>query len=352
MVLHPSAVRPMMLVDSNAVSSQAAMLPPPTDLGKHTLPSSQPFSSSPFHSTPRSFPRPNTSPYSRNGTSAPLLPSIDELVSSLSVNEQQLQHPRSASANPPQQSWHGNDSFQFQSDQFHAGLAAGRQPSPPVSMSVSRLLHQKRRRSTSAPVLHGSPFFAENNIVPSRMPSHNTVSNNDLANFHYSAESQAHRRRSSSTNMPTTNTSRPFSPLEHRMSRTPSFDQSILIASRHISPYSRNAREISRHSPLAVRNEFSQFTFSSKRPKRKLPASATKILKSWLAQHLKHPYPTEKEKRELCEATGLSLVQINNWYAPVVCMVGVGVGVGLGFGGVCVLRVCRRAACVYTSYER
>jgi len=45
-----------------------------------------------------------------------------------------------------------------------------------------------------------------------------------------------------------------------------------------------------------------------------LPKQATEILKSWLFQHLVHPYPTEDEKRLLMDQTHLSVLQINNWF--------------------------------------
>ncbi|CAG8488015.1 11023_t:CDS:2 [Dentiscutata erythropus] len=54
-----------------------------------------------------------------------------------------------------------------------------------------------------------------------------------------------------------------------------------------------------------------------KPPKRRrgnLPKSTTALLKNWLAQHKKHPYPTEEEKSALAKETRLSLQQISNWF--------------------------------------
>ncbi|BES87220.1 homeobox protein [Nesidiocoris tenuis] len=45
-----------------------------------------------------------------------------------------------------------------------------------------------------------------------------------------------------------------------------------------------------------------------------LPKQATSILRSWLFQHLVHPYPTEDEKRQLAAQTDLTLLQVNNWF--------------------------------------
>ena len=46
----------------------------------------------------------------------------------------------------------------------------------------------------------------------------------------------------------------------------------------------------------------------------KLPDAATNALKSWLFQHASRPYPSEEEKKQLSCMTGLSIVQINNWF--------------------------------------
>lgn len=45
-----------------------------------------------------------------------------------------------------------------------------------------------------------------------------------------------------------------------------------------------------------------------------LPKSATSIMRSWLFQHIVHPYPTEDEKRTISQKTNLSLLQVNNWF--------------------------------------
>lgn len=45
-----------------------------------------------------------------------------------------------------------------------------------------------------------------------------------------------------------------------------------------------------------------------------LPKNVTAILKQWLIDHCKHPYPTEEEKRGLRIKTNLTLNQISNWF--------------------------------------
>jgi hypothetical protein len=59
---------------------------------------------------------------------------------------------------------------------------------------------------------------------------------------------------------------------------------------------------------------------SKKRRKRpqvrtKLPAKATAVLKEWILEHLSKPYPTEEEKNVLKNKTGLSVMQITNWFS-------------------------------------
>uniref|UniRef100_A0A8C5PDP1 PBX/knotted 1 homeobox 2 n=1 Tax=Leptobrachium leishanense TaxID=445787 RepID=A0A8C5PDP1_9ANUR len=52
----------------------------------------------------------------------------------------------------------------------------------------------------------------------------------------------------------------------------------------------------------------------SKNKRGVLPKQATNIMRSWLFQHLMHPYPTEDEKRQIAAQTNLTLLQVNNWF--------------------------------------
>ena len=49
------------------------------------------------------------------------------------------------------------------------------------------------------------------------------------------------------------------------------------------------------------------------RKRGKLPKPVTDYLKDWLHRHSDHPYPSEDEKKALCNATGLSMSQVSNW---------------------------------------
>nr|XP_054759587.1 homeobox protein Meis1-like [Lytechinus pictus] len=54
----------------------------------------------------------------------------------------------------------------------------------------------------------------------------------------------------------------------------------------------------------------------AKRQKKRgiFPKSATNIMRAWLFQHLTHPYPSEEQKKQLAQDTGLTILQVNNWY--------------------------------------
>ncbi|KAK9768092.1 Homeobox protein tos8 [Basidiobolus ranarum] len=53
---------------------------------------------------------------------------------------------------------------------------------------------------------------------------------------------------------------------------------------------------------------------NQKKRRGNLPKAVTAILKSWLAKHVKHPYPTEDEKISLAMETKLTMNQISNWF--------------------------------------
>ncbi|KAK5993981.1 Homeobox protein homothorax [Cladobotryum mycophilum] len=56
---------------------------------------------------------------------------------------------------------------------------------------------------------------------------------------------------------------------------------------------------------------------SAKRPGKKEfrhSHRSTKLLKEWLSSHMVHPYPTEDEKMQLSEITGMSVRQISYWF--------------------------------------
>lgn len=48
-----------------------------------------------------------------------------------------------------------------------------------------------------------------------------------------------------------------------------------------------------------------------------LPKETVQILNRWLLDHLGNPYPTPQEKRELLIKTGLTKIQLSNWFINV-----------------------------------
>ncbi|XP_007233117.3 homeobox protein PKNOX1.1 isoform X1 [Astyanax mexicanus] len=59
---------------------------------------------------------------------------------------------------------------------------------------------------------------------------------------------------------------------------------------------------------------FSSEDSSSKNKRGVLPKQATNVMRSWLFQHIGHPYPTEEEKKQIANQTNLTLLQVNNWF--------------------------------------
>ena len=56
---------------------------------------------------------------------------------------------------------------------------------------------------------------------------------------------------------------------------------------------------------------------SSSASERSLPQSAVAILKLWFLVHQADPYPTKEEKEKLMRETGLSKVQLKNWFSNI-----------------------------------
>nr|XP_036856821.1 homeobox protein PKNOX2 isoform X2 [Manis javanica] len=81
-------------------------------------------------------------------------------------------------------------------------------------------------------------------------------------------------------------------------------------------PYSPNQPSINLHSQvnLDLTSLLDNEDKKSKNKRGVLPKHATNIMRSWLFQHLMHPYPTEDEKRQIAAQTNLTLLQVNNWF--------------------------------------
>ncbi|OBZ88480.1 Homeobox protein PKNOX1 [Choanephora cucurbitarum] len=74
--------------------------------------------------------------------------------------------------------------------------------------------------------------------------------------------------------------------------------------------YTTNFPFISEHQHCTSYESF----LNRKRRRENLPKEATEYLKRWLIHHKKHPYPTEREKKQLADETSLAVGQISNWF--------------------------------------
>ncbi|KAJ8311829.1 hypothetical protein KUTeg_010614 [Tegillarca granosa] len=70
------------------------------------------------------------------------------------------------------------------------------------------------------------------------------------------------------------------------------------------------------NTPLGLNSGSDDEDISGKKKNKRgvLPKPATQVMKSWLFQHIVHPYPTEDEKRQIAAQTNLTLLQVNNWF--------------------------------------
>lgn len=47
---------------------------------------------------------------------------------------------------------------------------------------------------------------------------------------------------------------------------------------------------------------------------KRIPEKSIHLLQEWILTHWYHPYPSDEEKEILCSQTGLTLMQLNNWF--------------------------------------
>ena len=52
----------------------------------------------------------------------------------------------------------------------------------------------------------------------------------------------------------------------------------------------------------------------SKKPREDYSKVVRKVLKEWLHKHLTNPYPSDAEKLYLANKTGLTVLQVDNWF--------------------------------------
>ncbi|XP_035703125.1 homeobox protein homothorax isoform X3 [Folsomia candida] len=107
-----------------------------------------------------------------------------------------------------------------------------------------------------------------------------------------------------------------------RGSRPGSYDIPPTNHSRHSSwvpsspyPYASDASNASIGSGEGTGEDDEDGSGKKNQKKRGIfPKVATNILRAWLFQHLTHPYPSEDQKKQLAQDTGLTILQVNNWF--------------------------------------
>jgi len=101
------------------------------------------------------------------------------------------------------------------------------------------------------------------------------------------------------------------------ISQTPERERRERSPSPPAVPKSHNEVVVSSakvESSARVASESKKCKQKMKRRRGHFPKTTTDLLKSWLFDHLEHPYPTEEEKAVLAEDTGLTVKQINYWF--------------------------------------
>jgi hypothetical protein len=74
----------------------------------------------------------------------------------------------------------------------------------------------------------------------------------------------------------------------------------------------RGAAEVLSTSPLLHYEKAD--TTQRKRKRDNLTEEAKAVMMGWINDHIANPYPTKEEKEELSLRTGLTTVQISNWF--------------------------------------
>ncbi|CAE6503894.1 unnamed protein product [Rhizoctonia solani] len=116
----------------------------------------------------------------------------------------------------------------------------------------------------------------------------------------------------SSTSAPTTVKSSPgTSPFSDKLS-LPSNHSREWSAPMTI-PVPPSTETTASNSPTPQSDSPPPVPAAPQRRRGKLPKHVTETLRTWLLGHADHPYPTEEEKKMLCNVTSLTLSQVSNW---------------------------------------
>lgn len=177
------------------------------------------------------------------------------------------------------------------------------QRAPYYPQPMSQLKHEP-----GLPSIRDMPFASP--TIPS--PSYNTV---------YGASSQgplpmdygnSFRRSSYTDGRQLSQTYPPYARPYSMDKYDPGYRSQNLPHSVYSQPYTdyqSNYHTSMGHGPYHSMDHHS----SSKKRRGNLPKPVTDILRNWLHQNMEHPYPTEEEKNQLIERTGLSMAQVSSY---------------------------------------
>lgn len=95
-----------------------------------------------------------------------------------------------------------------------------------------------------------------------------------------------------------------------------------ILTNNNIPNINNNSRNNSNHNNNSSNNNTTTNILNNsyqplkerKQSRYSLPKETVDILNNWLLTHLHNPYPTSQEKRELLIQTGLTKIQLSNWF--------------------------------------
>lgn len=101
--------------------------------------------------------------------------------------------------------------------------------------------------------------------------------------------------------------------LEDKIVETVSFES--LFFDENIHKITKNMDKLSKSNAFYATKEDVSLHYSRLKSRRtNYPKHVSQILRKWLQDHVKNPYPSDSEKVILREKTGLDATQINNWF--------------------------------------
>jgi len=213
------------------------------------------------------------------------------------------------------------------------GTIGGGGASPNPESMIASSSSVKTERTTLEPVNHemGSHYGLQQNltelgtdITPTSMSQLSPIQ--AASPTLMSHQSQVSRDISRDTS---TSSSRPFDSVskyepnsdQNSARSTPGNSSTVGSGSSkrdelHGEPSGSSGHGHSGHPTKKARKDSEKDDPKGRQPKKRgiFPKQATNILRAWLFQNLTHPYPSEEQKKQLSQQTGLTILQVNNWF--------------------------------------